>query len=127
MRFDQFCDLLFPGDTARGMPNFTSCNIVVEDYIKNKSIEAIEALIENIDYENIINEKSVNDLVKEIRKKNKSITDEILISLLELYFSNQAVVTVLRPEAVKLFPNYRPLDDINYELLTKPANIKARN
>ena len=123
MKFSKFCDLLLPGDVDSGMPAFTECNISINNLLTPEEISTLEDLIKA--YENLNNKHNteVSLLIKSLHTANKQLLDKILTLLLKQYFSSEQVLKVLRPDAVKLFPNIRALDDINYDLLSNVADI----
>lgn len=127
MKFDQFCDCLFPGDEKRGLASFSNCNIEIEKHLSRETIDLLESLLQETLANKSFDKIPINDLIKIIKYDNKNLLDHILSSLLEAYFSCENTLKVLRPDAVTLFPNHRSLHEIDYDLLANVLNIKINN
>ena len=127
MKFDQFCDYLFPGDEKRGLACFSNCNITLEKHLSPETIGLLENLLQKALANKNIDTIPINDLIKEIQRNNKLLLDHVLSSLLEAYFSCETTLKVLRPDAVTLFPNHRSLHEIDYDLLANVLNIRINN
>ena len=65
----------------------------------------------------------INALVKRMRHADSALLNAFLTKVLEIYFSHETVIKALRPESVTLFPHYRPLEDIDFELLVPVMDI----
>jgi hypothetical protein len=127
MKFDQFCDCLFPGDEKRGLACFSNCNITLEKHLSPETIGLLENLLQEALANKNFDKMPINDIIKEIQRDNKILLDHVLSSLLEAYFSCESTIKVLRPDAVTLFPNHRSLHEIDYDLLANVLNIKINN
>jgi hypothetical protein len=127
VRVNQFFDFLFPGDTQRGFPCFTSCEINIENHLSKYEINKLQSLIHISYSEKNKNNFEVNDLVKHIEKLDRNFFEKVLSVLLEAYFSNEKVIYILKSGELYLFPNHRKLDDLNYDLLESVLEITPRN
>ena len=127
MKCEKFFDLLFPGDKVHGLPSFSDCGMSVEGHLLDQDLiiltEALQSSLQQLDNEKI----DVNKLIKIMQRINKPQIDKILTTLLDLYFSCEMVIKVLRPDAVNLFPNHRSLEDIDYNLIFNVMAIKPKN
>lgn len=127
MKCEEFFDLLFPGDETHSLPSFSDCVLSVQTHLQEHDLLALTEAIQSSLLELQSEEIDVNELIKTMQRSNKHHIDKILTILIDLYFSSETVIKVLRPDAIKLFPNHRSLDVMDYSLLFNVANIKPQN
>lgn len=117
MKLEEFLNCIFPGDEASGLPNFSECSIEIEYYFNVNELNELKDIVRIFPNFHDNRELSVDDFIRHTPAKSRVYWDSILAKLIELYFSNEKVLSILRPDAVTLFPNNRSLEEIDYDLL----------
>jgi hypothetical protein len=123
MTFEQLLDSLFPKSLDLGMPSFSELGTKAADDISAEIADGVTKLLAEVMLCGDAELLEINALVKRIRRKDSILLDAFLTKVLEIYFSHETVVKALRPESVTLFPHYRPLEDIDFELLFPVMDI----
>ena len=121
MTFEQLLDSLFPKSAEQGMPCFSELDAASD--ISVEMVNGITKLLTDVMLGIDAEVLEINALVKSMHRANSILLDAFLTKVLEIYFSHETVIKVLRPGAVTLFPHYRQLEDIDFELLVPVMDI----
>ncbi|SBS40443.1 hypothetical protein MSP8887_04388 [Marinomonas spartinae] len=106
------CLKMFPGKEK--LPSFSAIdnlNFFFDADVENMISEYI--LDNAVDLNNI----EINEFLKRLKKFNYILTNRLINDAIDYYFSHPAVLSSLQGDRVPLFPNYRSLPEINYDLL----------
>lgn len=99
---------------SQRLPSFESLDINLEQFEPS-----LEGLIESFIKEQHIELASidVNDFLKLFKNKHPKEASELINSSLSLYFTHPTVLVEIQSGRKTLFPNYRSLPDIDFDLL----------
>ena len=96
------------------LPNFQTldhANLILDTEIENKLSQFFSTM--NID----INTIEINDCLKQFRLTFPDEANTLINYALEYYFSHPQVLASIQNGREALYPNHRPLHDIDYDLL----------
>ena len=111
---------MFPGD-GRLLPAFSSLSKATLAHI-----EDLEALLLRVEQSSgiKIGDWDCNDLLSEIKKEEAERANSFIAGLIDQYFSSAEVARALNSGNSALFPHYRQVQDINFELFSDLAPLQ---
>lgn len=64
-----------------------------------------------------LNDVEINNFLKGLKRFNYNLANQFINGAVDYYFSHPEVLSYLQGDRVPLFPNYRSLPEIDYDLL----------
>jgi len=103
------------------LPSFKSL-----DHTKLMVSKDIDAFIAYFINENCIDleEVEINDFLKLIKKSNPLLINKFIVDGINYYFSHPSVLATIQDGNSTLFPNYRSINDIDYDLLIPVLDLE---
>lgn len=104
---------MFP-ETEGSLPAFASI-----DCSKLAIDQEIESILEHLitEQEIDLDEIEINVFLKRFKKVSYTIANEFITGAINFYFSHPQVLASIQNGRTTIFPNYRTLPDIDYDLL----------
>ena len=111
---------MFPGDGGL-LPAFSSLSKATLDHI-----EDLEALLLRVEQSSgiKIGDWDCNDLLSEIKEVEAERANSFIAGLIDQYFSSAEVARALNSGSSALFPHYRQVQDINFDLFADLAPLQ---
>lgn len=104
---------MFPKTTGR-LPGFVDLDL--SDFkLDHEAEESFNLMLHQHQLE--IEQSDINVLLKIFKKDQASITNKFINAAVSFYFSHPQVIASLQGGRKSLFPHYRPLAEIDYDLL----------
>jgi hypothetical protein len=99
---------------SQKLPSFESLDVDLEKFEPNT-----EALISSLvsEHKIVLTCADVNDFLKLFKKKHPKEAGDLINASLSLYFTHPTVLIKIQSGRKTIYPNYRALPDIDFDLL----------
>lgn len=122
MTLDKILSKMFPADPNRGYPCFVELNLDQCVWLDDAIRQPIEKSLSH-HAEKLAGLSDINDQLKVLQLDCPNETKKFLSAAIEAYFSSAQVSVMLRGGMATLFPNDRPLAEIDTDLLEPVFNL----
>lgn len=124
MTISELLNLMFPENKAQGWPSFKQSGSTHPVFKSLNLQKRIENALTSI---NVDGDTDVECILTEMQMLEPELTEKFCEQALEAYFTSVAIVSKLNEGETTLFPHYRSLSDINFDLLTPVINRSELN
>lgn len=108
----ELLDRMLPGDASRGLPAFSALGMDFDTHFPAEKYAAVVELASDA-----AADEDVNQVIRRLRGADTPLTQALVETALDLYFTHPQVTAVLQQGRTTLFPHARSLDAMNYDLL----------
>ena len=116
----EFLDRLFPHNQNEGFPSFSASGAELNNEENSMLQSLIDKLYDQDQY--VFQIEDINEILSFSKKIDYSETNLMLTRMLEKYFGSREITLKLYDGNTTIFPHFRFLEDIDYDLLEPVIN-----